>query len=135
MYECISLYLRSYLFSVKCLLHDWSSFHFVVTTQPNKDPFSELVRNDFRSLITSISIFPPWISFCINCFVTYFGLFLWSFLDIFLMIVGITLSTHFKLINNELERAILFAESHSDFPHFSEYPPILEVNHIIYIII
>lgn len=32
--------------------------------------------------------------------------FVWNFLDIFIMIVGVGLSTHFKVLNDELELAI-----------------------------
>lgn len=113
------------LFSVKGLLRDISSYHFYMTTQPDDDPITEIVRHDVRSLIISITVFPIWVSYCINCYVGYFSLFSWTFVDILLMIISISLTTHFKLINNELKQAILFAESHS------HCQPLLEVSTII----
>lgn len=38
------------------------------------------------------------------CYLSLKAAFVWSFIDIFLMIVGVSLTTHFKVLNNELER-------------------------------
>lgn len=65
----------------------------------------------------------------INFFIVIFRLFIWNFLHVFIMVISVGLSTHFKLINDELEQAILLSEPiiHS---HMTGVNSILEVKSI-----
>lgn len=57
-----------------------------------------------RLNIPYIDIIPVWAAFFIN-FINISATFVWNYTDIFIMIISIGLSTHFQLINKELERA------------------------------
>lgn len=84
-------------------LSDGSVLHFVMKCQPGKDSFTELVKSNVPYLITSDDRIPVWMAFLINL-INVFATFVWNFLDIFIMIVSIGLSTHFKYLNNELKQ-------------------------------
>lgn len=91
------------LFPVEHSLSDGSVLHFVMKCDPGKDPFTELVKSNVPYLITSDDRISVWLAFLINL-INVFATFVWNFLDIFIMIVSIGLSTHFKYLNNELEQ-------------------------------
>lgn len=68
-----------------------------------------------------------WVAQCFNLSIVIIRLFMWNFLHVFIMVLSVGLSTHFKLINDELEKAILLCEPivHS---HLIGVNSILEVN-------
>lgn len=71
----------------------------IVDFESDKNILTELIRN----LVPRSETLPTFIALLI-CIVHEHATFVWNFLDIFLMMVGIGLSMHFKVLNNELER-------------------------------
>lgn len=130
MIQLKSIRYQFYLFSVDHLISIGTSFDIVLSTQKDKDPIVELVKNHFRirasNLITTVDLIPAWMAYCVNCFIFTFGLFISHFLNIFIMVISVGLATHFKLINDALKQAIVFAEP-TIHPHHSDTNAFLEV--------
>lgn len=53
---------------------------------------------------------PAWMAYCINSTVSLLGTFAWNYLSVLIMVISVGLSTHLKLINDELEQAVLLSE-------------------------
>lgn len=78
--------------------------HYVLTCEKSKNPLLEHVNYDVPHLFTGaeeISIVQAIFAKSISISVT----FVWSYLDIFIMTIGIALTSQFKLFNDELNRA------------------------------
>lgn len=122
-------------FAVDHLISIGTSFDIVLSTQKGKDPIEELVKNHYRvrasNLIITVDLVPAWLAYSINCFIFTFGLFISHFLNIFIMVISVGLSTHFKLINHELEQEILIADP-TNYPHHSGIDTLLQVNAFIW---
>lgn len=58
------------------------------------------------NLVPQSDALPMWIAL-LMCFINENATFIWNYLDIFIMIIGLGLSTHFKLLNIELEQAAI----------------------------
>lgn len=122
------------MFLVEHLIDDVTYFYFIVHTHPEKDPITELIKRNQPGVFSSDEFY----SFPVACFIyliSVFALFTWSYLDAFIMVVSVGLSTHFKLINDEIEQAIYFAQPDAIYPHLSDVHPILKVNHQLIILI
>lgn len=53
---------------------------------------------------------PPNYIAIIFCYLSENATFVWNFVDVFIMIIGIGLTTHFKAFNNELKQTKLEVE-------------------------
>lgn len=49
------------------------------------------------------------------CYLSGNASFVWNFLDIFIMIIGVGLTMHFKVFNQEMERAVVEIEVNFEF--------------------
>lgn len=65
-------------------------------------PFEELLRVQLSQLITFIP-YSGWVGF-IGKFINVVATFAWNFMDLFVMILSIGLSSRFKQINEEMQR-------------------------------
>lgn len=83
-----------------------AALHSIMIYQSNGDILTELVRNLVPHLVPQCERLPPFIALLI-CYINESATFVWNFLDIFMMIVSFGLSTHFKVLNDELERAAI----------------------------
>lgn len=93
-----------FLISVEHILYNASQVHYVLTCEKLKNPLLEHVNLDVPHLFTDaeeISIAQAVLAKSISISVT----FVWSYLDIFIMTIGIALTSQFKLFNDELNRA------------------------------
>lgn len=103
----------------------------MTTTQDNKNIFEQLIKNSRKvrksNFIISVDTMPPWMSYCINCTVSLISTFAWNYLNVLIIVISVGLSTHLKLINDELEQAVLQSES-IDHSHLIGLNLILEVN-------
>lgn len=93
-----------FIVSVEHLIADGSVLHFVLKCHKEQDPMTELAKHNVPHLITYAEHVPLWLAICIN-FINISSTFVWNFLDIFIMIISKGLSTHFKLLNHELQQA------------------------------
>lgn len=99
-----TLHYNQFLISVEHILHNASQVHYVLTCEKSKNPLLEHVNYDVPHLFTGaeeISIVQAIFAKSISISVT----FVWSYLDIFIMTIGIALTSQFKLFNDELNRA------------------------------
>lgn len=69
----------------------------------DKDTLMELIRRMVPHLISSTNPPPKYIAITF-CYISESVVFVWNFLDIFIMTIGIGLTTHFKALNKELEQ-------------------------------
>lgn len=115
------------------MIADATFLHFIITTQPDKDAIIELAKNNCPGVIISDGFSSFWAACFINL-IKIFAKFTWNYVDVFIMVVSVGLSTHFKLINDELEQAVLYAEPDNVYPHLSGVHPILEVSQIFSIV-
>lgn len=93
-----------FLISVEHILYNASQVHYVLTCEKSKNPLLEHVNFDVPHLFTDaegISIAQVIFAKSISISVT----FVWSYLDIFIMTIGIALTSQFELFNDELNQA------------------------------
>lgn len=117
-----------FFFLVEYLFDDATFFQYIVNTQPEKDALTELIKKNQPGMSASDEFLP----FPVACFIkiiSVFATFTWNYLDAFIMVFSVGLSTHFKLINDELEHAILLAQPDIVYSHLYGVHPILKVNH------
>lgn len=89
---------------VEHLLCIGATVHSILIYHSDKDILTELIRSLVPHLVPQCDALPTFMALLI-CFINESATFVWNFLDIFLMIVGVGLSTHFKVLNNKLEHA------------------------------
>lgn len=77
--------------------------HFVITCRSAENPFTELVKSNVPYLFANADHIPVWVAIFINL-INVYATVVWNYLDIFIMIISVGLSTHFKLLNAELEQ-------------------------------
>lgn len=68
-----------------------------------KYPFTSLMKAQTPYFFT-FDIQPPLWNSCCGKIVSIISTVMWNYIDIFIMVIGIGLSMHFKLFNNKLER-------------------------------
>lgn len=78
-------------------------FHFITTTDSEQDPLTFIMENSVPYTISStqtqsVSI---WLAVPIN-FISITTTFVWNYLDAFILIISIGLSTLFQLFNDKL---------------------------------
>lgn len=80
-----------------------SSINSTILTQPDKDPVRELFKGPlpFLFTITKFTIWKAAISKWLNIILT----FAWSYMDLFIMIISVGLSSQFRQLNENLLRA------------------------------
>lgn len=103
-YFCLSYVL--YRFLVEHYLCLAAAIHLIFRQEHNENTILDYWKTVVSHLIPQNDSFPLWIG-SLLCFINETAAFIWNFLDIFLMIVGVGLSTHFKVLNNELEQAAI----------------------------
>lgn len=86
--------------TVEHSLSDVSLFHYIVTCTRERGTMVNFVELN----VPYVGRVPIWAAFFID-FINVAATFVWNYSDIFIMIVSIGLSTHFKLINKEMEMA------------------------------
>lgn len=69
----------------------------------DKDILLELIRRMVPNLIPLKNPPPKYIAITF-CYISESATFVWNFIDIFIMIIGFGLTTHFKVLNNDLEQ-------------------------------
>lgn len=80
-----------------------SHLHFVTFCEPEKDPLAESIKINVPYLYNKsdhISVLEAFFAYFINTVVTC----IWNYLDVFIMMIGMALTTQFKLFNDELKR-------------------------------
>lgn len=108
--------------TVDQLIYVGSYIYVVRTMESDKTPIVETIDNlRIRHYI------PIWMAHCIQCSIVVIRLFIWNFLHVFIMAISVGLSTHFKLINDRIERTILFGDSIL-YPRRVGVNSVLEVN-------
>lgn len=95
-------------FLVEHLIADASVIILVLTDKKykEKDPLTELAKSNVPYLITTQEPIPTWLALIIDV-INLNAAFVWSYTDLFIMVISIGLSTHFKLLNNALEHAVV----------------------------
>lgn len=88
------------LFTVEHALSDGSQLHYVIVCKKEQDAIVSFVKIN----VPYIGRVPLWAAFFID-FINIGATFVWNYTDIFIMTISIGLSTHFKLINKEMEMA------------------------------
>lgn len=97
------------IWPVEHLLCIGATVHSILIYHSDKDILTELIRSLVPHLVPQGEPLPTFVALLICC-INESATFVWNFLDIFLMIVGVGLSTHFKVFNNELEHAAVEME-------------------------
>lgn len=87
--------------SVEHLLAVSSLIHFVITCQKDKDPLEELTKVQHPH---SISFSNRILDFAYTRFINFLVTFVWSYLDVFIVMISLGLAMHFKLYNDGLKR-------------------------------
>lgn len=80
----------------------------IIIYHSDKDFVTELISNLVPHLVPENELLPS--SALLICVIVESATFVWNFLDIFIMIISVGLSTHFELFNHELEEATLEME-------------------------
>lgn len=80
-----------------------SGFHFILTCTTGKDPITEITKRKVPYLFTNYDIIPIY-ALPINL-ISITTTFVWNFLDVFIMVISLGLSTEFQLFNTELKEA------------------------------
>lgn len=91
---------------VEHLIADSSVLHYIRTCHEDQDPMTELAKHNVPHLIDFFGKIPVSVAILVN-FINVISTFVWNYMDIFIMIVSIGLSSHFKLLNNELRQATI----------------------------
>ena len=95
------------MFTVEHLLCIGATIHSIIKFNSEKDVLTELVISLVPHLVPrTVTELPTSVALLIS-YINESATFVWNFLDIFIMIIGIGLSTHFKLLNIELEQAAI----------------------------
>lgn len=81
----------------------------IMSENGDKHVFTEFIKVSVPHIASRTEPLPTFIALLI-CYINENTTFVWNFLDIFLMIVGFGLSTHFLLFNNEMEWATVQIE-------------------------
>lgn len=76
-------------------------FLFVSTTCQGKDPITEVIKSQVPYLIPEDIVIPLWMAIVIN-FISLAATFVWNYLDVFISVISIGISTLFELYNAEL---------------------------------
>lgn len=76
-------------------------FHFVTTVHGEQDPISFIIENSVPYTFNSSKFVPIWATIPIN-FISITTTFVWNYLDAFILVISIGLSTLFQLFNDEL---------------------------------
>lgn len=97
------------IIAVEHLLCIGATVHSTVIYHSDKDIFTELIRSLVPHLVPQNEPLPIFLA-AVICYINESATFVWNFLDIFIMVVGFGLSTHFKLLNDELEKAAVEME-------------------------
>lgn len=95
-----------WIISVEHSLCIGATLHSIIMFQSDRDVLTELIRNLVPHLVPQCKPLPIPVALLI-CYINESATFVWNFHDIFIMLIGYGLSTHFKLFNNELERAVV----------------------------
>lgn len=88
------------IFLAEHLLSITAAIHFIFI----KNHVSNFTRTLLSSLVPQSHSLPMGIAIII-CFINECATFIWNYIDIFIMMMSIGLSTHFKLFNIELKQA------------------------------
>lgn len=80
----------------------FSIVHFSINCLRQEDPLKELFKVQISQLITFLP-YSPFVAF-IGKFVNIVATFAWNYMDLFVMIISVGLSSRFKQINEELQR-------------------------------
>lgn len=96
--------------AVEHWLYIVATVHFIVVHFGNgANILSELAKDLFPQLVSESEQLPIYVSLLL-CFMNECAVFVWNYLDLFIMIVGIGLSTLFEILNQKLERALVHIE-------------------------
>lgn len=95
---------------VEHLLCIAATVHSIAIYHSDKDVLTELVRSLVPHLVPQSEPLPIFVALLI-CYINESATFVWNFLDIFIMIVGIGLATHFQLFNYQLKHAVIEVEA------------------------
>lgn len=90
-----------FLILVEHLFYVGSMFHFITTAHSEQDPLPFIVENCVPYTFNSTRCIPTWATIPIN-FISITASFVWNFLDAFILVISIGLSTLFQLFNDEL---------------------------------
>lgn len=76
-------------------------FHFMSITKADKDPLSEVLKRAVPYLFAKSQYIPMWAVIPIYC-LRITASFIWIYVDVFIQVISIGLSTQFQLFNGEL---------------------------------
>lgn len=96
-------YTQAYTFLVEHCLFIGVTIKSNIMYHNDKDILLGLIRRMVPNLIPLENPPPNYIALTF-CYISENTAFMWNFVDIFIMIIGIGLTTHFKVLNNELQR-------------------------------
>lgn len=103
-------HIRYLIIAVEHWLYVAATIHSIAVHHNNKaNILTELAKDLFPQLVSQSEQLPIFVSILI-CYINESAVFIWNYLDIFIMIVGVGLSTHFKILNEKLERATVHIE-------------------------
>lgn len=94
----------SFHISVEHTLCVVSHVHYILTCQRGKDPILEHINRYIPFLYTNADRIPIPEAILVKS-ISIIVTFVWNYLDVFIMTIGIALSFQFKLYNDDLERA------------------------------
>lgn len=102
-------YLGIILIAVEHWLFIGATIHSNMINNRDKDILGEFVKVSVPHIIQQNEPLPTFIALLI-CYINESATFVWNFIDIFIMFFGVGLSSNFKVLNNELEQAIVRIE-------------------------
>lgn len=83
-----------------------AAIHYIFIGMSEQFSVMDFIRKLLESLVPQSHALPMVIAILIS-FINENATFIWNYIDVFIMIVSIGLSTHFKLLNIELEQATI----------------------------
>lgn len=83
-----------------------AAIHSIFTQHHEKYMVTGFIRVLLPSLVPQSDSLPMWIAL-LMCFINENATFIWNYCDVFIMIFGVGLSTHFKLLNIKLEQTAI----------------------------
>lgn len=76
-------------------------FHLITTMHSEQDPLSGVIKSAVPYVFTTTQFVPIWAAIPID-FISIATAFVWNFLDVFILVISVGLSTQFQLFNDEL---------------------------------
>lgn len=80
-----------------------AGLHYILVYCTEKDPITEMIKSLVPHIMTQTDRIPYWLAFFIY-FINVCATFVWTYMDVFIMMISIGISTLFKQLNNELEQ-------------------------------